>query len=206
MNQLDIYKIGSDLKTVQTLQRRHENLERELAPLEKKVNRVQLLASAVKNSHPNERDNVTQRENEIKGMCKDKDLYQDTKAHDDEFKKLTNLGKQLLKNNPSLRDVFEKIVMLDAEKAAILRSWNEKQNWLEQCLKLQVFYKEADNINAATSSHQALLEYRYLIRASLYHCLTECHALSLVAPIDGHPPVTRGVSVFDCKSQSVIEN
>ncbi|KAF5273495.1 hypothetical protein FQA39_LY07512 [Lamprigera yunnana] len=220
MMQLDIDEIGSDLKTVQALQRRHENLERELAPLEEKVNRVQLLASSVKNAHPNERDNVTQRENEIKGLWQDvkqkakerrnrlenavghkifdnsakallawildvkeqlnadtiardvqtaqnylknhKDLYQDIKAHDDEFREVTNLGKQLLKSNPGLTDVSEKIVRLDAEKAAILRGWNEKQNWLEQCLKLQVFNKEADNIDAATSSHQALLEYSNL--------------------------------------------
>ncbi|KAF5308651.1 hypothetical protein FQR65_LT06112 [Abscondita terminalis] len=216
MMQLDIAEIGSDLKTVQALQRRHQNLERELAPLEEKVKRVQLLANSVKNAHPNEHDNVTQREDEIKGLwlnVKDKakerrnrlenavghkifdnsakallawildvkgqlnadttardvqtaqnllknhkDLYQDIKAHDDEFEEVTGLGKQLLKSNPTLTDVAEKVERLGAEKAAILRGWNEKQNWLEQCLQLQMFNKEADNIDATTSGHEALLE------------------------------------------------
>lgn len=38
--QLDIAELGPDLKTVQALQRRHQNLERELAPVEEKVNLI----------------------------------------------------------------------------------------------------------------------------------------------------------------------
>lgn len=46
MTQLDTAELGPDLKTVQALQRRHKNLERELAPVEEKVNRVNLLANS----------------------------------------------------------------------------------------------------------------------------------------------------------------
>lgn len=46
MTQLDTDELGPDLKTVQALQRRHQNLERELAPVEEKVNRVNLLANS----------------------------------------------------------------------------------------------------------------------------------------------------------------
>ena len=46
MTQLDTAELGPDLKTVQALQRRHENLERELAPLEDKVTRVNLLGNS----------------------------------------------------------------------------------------------------------------------------------------------------------------
>lgn len=70
MTQLDIAEIAPDLKTVQALQRRHQNLERELAPLEEKVTRVNLLGNSVKNSYPNERANVTTRQKEIKDMWK----------------------------------------------------------------------------------------------------------------------------------------
>lgn len=70
MTQLDIAEIGPDLKTVQALQRRHQHLERELAPLEEKVTRVNLLGNSVKNSYPNERANVTTRQKEIKDMWK----------------------------------------------------------------------------------------------------------------------------------------
>lgn len=77
MTQLDTDELGPDLKTVQALQRRHHNLERELAPVEEKVNRVKMLASSVKNAYPLERENVLQREEEIKGLwqrVKDKAL------------------------------------------------------------------------------------------------------------------------------------
>lgn len=68
MTQLDTAEVGPDLKTVQALQRRHENLERELAPVEEKVNRVNLLANSVQKSYPNERDNVTDRQKRVKDL------------------------------------------------------------------------------------------------------------------------------------------
>lgn len=70
MAQLEVAEVGPDLKTVQALQRRHQNLERELAPLEEKVNRVNLLGNSVKNSYPSEQSNVTGRQKEIKEMWK----------------------------------------------------------------------------------------------------------------------------------------
>ncbi|RZC41345.1 spectrin alpha chain, non-erythrocytic 1, partial [Asbolus verrucosus] len=217
MTQLDSDVLGHDLKTVQALQRRHDNLERELAPVEEKVNKVMLLANSVKSAYPNERQNVARRQDEIQDLwhkvkdkaskrrarledavgqqiftntCKDllrwvadvkdqlnadnmvrdvqtaeallknhQDLGNEIKAKDDEFNQLTNLGKKLLKSNPSLKDVAERIDRLTAEQAALARGWKEKQHWLEQCLQLQLFNKEADNIDAATSAHQAFLEF-----------------------------------------------
>lgn len=52
----------------QALQRRHQHLERELAPVEEKVNRVNLLANSVKSSYPNERNNVNTRQKEIQEL------------------------------------------------------------------------------------------------------------------------------------------
>ena len=65
MTQLDTAELGPDLKTVQALQRRHQHLERELAPIGEKVNRVYLLANSVESSYPNERANVNVRRKEI---------------------------------------------------------------------------------------------------------------------------------------------
>lgn len=70
MAQLEVAEVGPDLKTVQALQRRHQHLERELAPLEEKVTRVDLLGNSVKNSYPSEQSNVTSRQKEIKEMWK----------------------------------------------------------------------------------------------------------------------------------------
>lgn len=68
MTQLETAELGPDLKTVQALQRRHQNLERELAPVEEKVNRVNLLASTVQSAHPHEKQNVQQRQKQIKDL------------------------------------------------------------------------------------------------------------------------------------------
>uniref|UniRef100_A0A182W3B1 Spectrin beta chain n=1 Tax=Anopheles minimus TaxID=112268 RepID=A0A182W3B1_9DIPT len=68
MTQLDTAEVGPDLKTVQALQRRHENLERELAPVKEKVSRVDLLGNTVKNSYPSERDNVSEKQREIQNL------------------------------------------------------------------------------------------------------------------------------------------
>lgn len=63
--QLDSAVVGHDLKTVQALQRRHDNLERELAPVEDKVTKVDNLANSVQQAYPNERQNVVSKQKEI---------------------------------------------------------------------------------------------------------------------------------------------
>lgn len=75
------------------------------------------------------------------------------------FRQVIALGNKLLKSNPELQEVKETIERLKAEEAAIARGWKEKELWLQQCLQLQMFNKEADNIDAVTSAHQAFLEF-----------------------------------------------
>ncbi|KAK6631754.1 hypothetical protein RUM43_013818 [Polyplax serrata] len=217
LSQLEGAEHGPDLKTVQALQRRHQHLERELAPVEEKVNRVNLLANSVKSSYPNERSNVSTRQNEIKELwdrvinkAKDKrsrledavgqqvftnssknllawsdsvrealsadepvrdiataealqkkhsELDDDIRAHEDEWCEVVCLGRKLLARNPQLEDVKEKLAKMDSEREALRRSWIEKDNWLKQCLDLQVFNREADQIDASTSAHEAFLEF-----------------------------------------------
>lgn len=69
------------------------------------------------------------------------------------------MGNKLLKSSPELQEVKDTIERLVAEQAAIARGWKEKELWLQQCLQLQMFNKEADNIDAVTSAHQAFLEF-----------------------------------------------
>ncbi|XP_017780552.1 PREDICTED: spectrin alpha chain, non-erythrocytic 1 isoform X2 [Nicrophorus vespilloides] len=220
LNNLDEAVLAHDLKTVQALQRRHEQLEREITPIEKTVNEIADLANSVISSNPHERANVSKTEDEIKDLwmqVKDKaqkrraglenavghqifsngantllawvadvknqlnadntvrdvqtaenllknhqDLKHDIDAHRDEFTQVGDLGKKLLKSNSKLTDIPEKLTRLAEEQAALDRGWKEKQDWLQQCLQLQKFNKEADKIDAATSSHQAFLEYSEL--------------------------------------------
>lgn len=223
MTQLDIAEVGPDLKTVQALQRRHQNLERELAPVEEKVNRVNLLGNSVKNSYPTERANVTGRQKEIQDMWKQtqakalerrsrlenavgqqifinssknllawidsvkeqlnadetardvetaenllkkhNELGDEIRGQDNEFKELIALGNQLMERNPSLTDVPEIVQRLKAEQDAVQRGWIEKQKWLQQCVELQIFNREADKIDATTKGHEAFLEYTDLGRS-----------------------------------------
>lgn len=44
-NAINLDDVGKDLKSVQALQRRHQNLEQELKPLEEKLNKMNLIAN-----------------------------------------------------------------------------------------------------------------------------------------------------------------
>ncbi|XP_063632305.1 spectrin beta chain, non-erythrocytic 2 [Cydia splendana] len=208
---------AADLRTVQALQRRHAQLERELEPLREKVHTVSLLADDVKSQYPSERANVEARQREIHGVwercrcaaaerrarlesavghqifcrsaamlddwiqkvheqlaqeatAKDvataehllkehRELEDDIKTHDDEFKEVIGLGRQLLGNNSSLADVADKIKHLEAEQEAVKKGWEVKDGRLRELVELQAFNREADQIDASSGAHEAYLEY-----------------------------------------------
>lgn len=95
MMQLDTAELGPDLKTVQALQRRHENLERELAPVEEKVNRVHHLADSVQKSYPNEKSNVLDRQKKVKNLWS---MVQD-KAKERKSRLEDAVGQQIFMNS-----------------------------------------------------------------------------------------------------------
>ncbi|XP_044574402.1 spectrin beta chain, non-erythrocytic 1 isoform X3 [Cotesia glomerata] len=217
ITQLDTAELGPDLKTVQALQRRHQHLERELAPVEEKVRKVNLLANSVKSSYPNEHKNVDDRQNQIKQLwnkvqskAKERrsrledavgqqifinsskslinwaldvkqaikadesvrdvetaeklkkqhtDLGEEIKTRKDEFSEVEQLGAQLLQRNSGLTDIKERLDKLDGLYKNLISNWNTKDYWLNQCLDLQLFNREADQIEATTSSHEAFLEF-----------------------------------------------
>lgn len=97
---------------------------------------------------------VTTAENLLK---KHQELGDDIRAHEDEFREVTGLGRQLLQRNPALTDVAERLERLTAEDQAVMRGFGEKGNWLRQCLDLQLLNREADQIEASTSSHEVFL-------------------------------------------------
>lgn len=95
-------------------------------------------------------------------LKKHNDLGDDIKAHDNEFAEVINLGKQLSDGKPNMEETVKVIARLKAEQDAIHRGWGEKQKWLQQCVELQIFNREADKIDATTKSHEAFLEYKNL--------------------------------------------
>lgn len=125
MMQLDTAVLGHDLKTVQALQRRHDNLERELAPVEEKVNKVNNLATSVQQAYPTERQNVVHKQKEI-GK-----LWQDVKqkALQRRFRLESAVGQQIFTNSAKhllgwVADVKEQLnadnMVRDVQTAEIL--------------------------------------------------------------------------------------
>jgi len=57
------------------------------------------------------------------------------------------------------KEVREKAQQLDEERRALQRGWQQKDDFLRQTFDLQIFNKEADQIDAASSSHEAFLEF-----------------------------------------------
>jgi len=71
------------------------------------------------------------------------------------FESLAGLATKL----PQNKEVREKSNQLDEERKAVQRGWQQKDDFLRQTFDLQIFNKEADQIDAATSSHEAFLEF-----------------------------------------------
>nr|WIM01459.1 non-erythrocytic spectrin beta chain [Limnephilus lunatus] len=218
--QLEGAELGADLHTVRALQRRHAQLERELAPLRDRVARVHMLADSVKSAYPAERANVDRRQREVQAMweeCEKKaaerrerlesavghqifirssasllswlqvvkeqlaaeikakdvataenlgkqhnELLDDINAHRDELNEVIGLGEKLVKGNPALTEVAEKVTLLKADRKAVDEDWKKKQALLAQCLQLQSFNREADRIDASSGAHEAFLEFQDL--------------------------------------------
>ena len=87
--------LGSDMKTVQALQRRHENLERELMPLKQKVNTVVHMADSVAAQYPNDRKGAEAKKVEVTNMWQEVcEAAQKRRANLE-----ASLGSQVLKNS-----------------------------------------------------------------------------------------------------------
>lgn len=76
----------------------------------------------------------------------------------DSYESLVSLASKLL----HIKEVSEKAKQLEEEHLAVLRGWQQKDDFLRQTLDLQLFNREADQIDAATSSQQAFLEFHDL--------------------------------------------
>lgn len=88
------------------------------------------------------------------------ELGDDIRAHEDEIREVTELGKKLLASGDRSSDgVKERNDKLTAEVNVVAHEWAQKRDWIKQCLALQIFNKEADHIDAATSGSEMFLEY-----------------------------------------------
>ncbi|XP_064623906.1 spectrin beta chain, non-erythrocytic 2-like isoform X3 [Lineus longissimus] len=217
LNQLDNDDLGKDMNSVKALQRKHQNLERELDPLEEKLNKANMLGAAVKASYPGEANSVNQRQKELDKMWNDlkdkaadrkeklqqaeeqqqfnedyrdlanwmddvknklnnnelakgvpqaeellkqhEELADEINAQKDKFDKIEALAARVMENSPNADEVAKKLHRLQDEQDGINKKWDERNKQLKDCLDLQYFIREADQIDSITSSHEAFLEF-----------------------------------------------
>ena len=92
------------------------------------------------------------------------------------FDSLAALATKLTQN----KEVREKAQQLDEERRALQRGWQQKDDFLRQTFDLQIFNKEADQIDAASSSHEAFLEFADL-GVSFSHLIFSSSLISIDA-------------------------
>ena len=90
-------------------------------------------------------------------LNKHAEIGDDIRSKQDEFGSLIQLGQKMYGRQPS-QETEEKINSLSEERKAVLRGWQEKGDWLRQVRDLQLFNREADQLDASTSAHSKLLE------------------------------------------------
>ncbi|XP_003743041.1 spectrin alpha chain [Galendromus occidentalis] len=209
---------GRDLVSVQTLQRRHEGLERDLAALEDKVIALGHEAGKLANEQPDEAaaDAIRSKHNEIvqnweelkkaaqerrrkldesyglhRFLADFRDLiswmhdmkatmsadelakdvagaegllerHQEHKgeidAREDSFRLTAEAGQMLIDQNHYASDsVKEKLVQLAEEKMALLSLWEERRVLYEQCMDLQLFYRDTEQADTWMAKQEAFL-------------------------------------------------
>ncbi|XP_033104188.1 spectrin beta chain-like [Anneissia japonica] len=207
---------GTDL-SVEGLQRKQENLERELVPVKQNLKKIGLLATAVKSSYPDESEHIDSKQREIDKLwqslndkaeerknqfkqardlkrfhqgCKlefqthqeflnhlmdtelprdvnravellnqSKELEQNIRISNDKLEDIITLGSSILKLLPDSVTIKHKISRLQDEKKTIQEKWEKRNYQLDCCLQLALFIREADQIDVATSGHEAFLEF-----------------------------------------------
>ena len=70
-------------------------------------------------------------------------------AREDSFKGTAESGQRLLDSkHPAVEEVKEKLVNLANEKTALLELWETRRVLYEQCMDLQLFYRDTEQADA----------------------------------------------------------
>lgn len=207
---------GKDLASVQTLQRKHDGLERDLAALSDKVGTLGKEADQLCQLHPENADEINAKKNEIistwealcakaterkqrleesyllhrfladfrdltswindmKAVITADELAKDVNgaeallerhaehkseidAREDSFRATAEAGQILLDSNHYASDeVKEKLVVLADEKTLLLQLWEERRILYEQCMDLQLFYRDTEQADTWMAKQESFL-------------------------------------------------
>lgn len=75
------------------------------------------------------------------------------------FDKAHALGQAILDKDPNAPGIREKLQKLADDEKLIAELWNKKQQELLDARDLQIFLREADQIDSVTASHEAFLDF-----------------------------------------------
>ena len=79
-------------------------------------------------------------------------------AREDSFKATSEAGKMLLESNHYASDeVKEKLATLAEDKNALLELWEERRILYEQCMDLQLFYRDTEQADTWMAKQEAFL-------------------------------------------------
>jgi spectrin alpha len=213
---LSIDDVGKNLRQVQALQRKHEGLERDLAALQQKINRLDENAGTLKENHPESIEIIIQKQEEIhqewqlieikskrrketlfesydlqhflsdfrdleiwmehvKVMLVIEELASDVTgaealiarhqehrseidARNATFQAFDLSGKNLLSTNHYASDEVEcHIDMMNEKREEFEKAWIARRLELDQCLELQLFYRDCEQAESWMSSREATL-------------------------------------------------
>ncbi|CAG0916965.1 unnamed protein product [Notodromas monacha] len=207
---------GKDLASVQTLQRKHEGIERDLAALEDKVTAlgreaerlckihfdqapvIQCKLEEISSTWDDLRKKAEERKrclddsfllhrfladyrdliswiNDMKAIISADELAKDVAgaeallerhqehrgeidAREDSFRSTAEAGQQLLdKEHFACEEVKEKLILLANEKTGLLSLWEERRILYEQCMDLQLFYRDTEQADTWMAKQEAFL-------------------------------------------------
>merc|ERR1711892_334918 len=207
---------GKDLASVQTLQRKHEGIERDLAALEDRVRTINQEAVRLCDIHGKHADQILAKNsqieanweelvskakqrkqkldesyflhrflsdyrdlslwiNDMKAVIAADDLAKDVSgaeallerhqehkseidAREDSFRATAEAGKMLLESGHYASDeVKDKLITLDEDKNALLALWEERRILYEQCMDLQLFYRDTEQADTWMAKQEAFL-------------------------------------------------
>jgi len=209
-------EFGRDLASVQTLQRKHEGVERDLAALEDKVTTLGQEAARLCGIHPDHADQIKAKHQEIvnnwerliekakerkrrlddsyflhrflsdfrdlvswihdmKAIIAADELAKDVAgaeallerhqehrgeidAREDSFRATAEAGQLLVDNEHfAAPEVAEKLITLSTEKQNLLTIWEERRILYEQCMDLQLFYRDTEQADTWMAKQEAFL-------------------------------------------------
>ncbi|XP_031333128.1 spectrin alpha chain isoform X3 [Photinus pyralis] len=207
---------GRDLASVQTLQRKHEGVERDLAALEDKVSTLGQEADRLCGIHPDHANQIQAKRaeieaywerltakakerrekldesyflhrfladfrdlvswiNDMKAIISADELSKDVAgaeallerhqehkgeidAREDSFSATTEAGKQLLENGHyASEEIKDKLTQLASDKNSLLALWEERRILYEQCMDLQLFYRDTEQADTWMAKQEAFL-------------------------------------------------